>query len=247
MNDWPPTGEPFSISDRASSSAELERSYRRLVACYPRSFRRESTEEIIAVLLATAREGQRRPRFAEAADLLRGALRMRLGLSRCPRTVLYAVRLMYLGALAEVAVLVSILLSAGAIQSITRAAVLQAVGPHANPATTQQLLASVASTVRVTILVDVVVALVSIAGFLLLAWANGKGWPLARVAAIFACGLYTALTVGGFAQGDAKYAPAAPIAASSAVLAIGIAAVVLLLMKQSWSYFSQSFQPVTAR
>jgi hypothetical protein len=247
MTDWPPAGEPFPISGRASSSAPLERAYRRLVGLYPRSFRRESTEEIIAVLLATAREGQRRPSLAETADLLRGALRMRLGLSRCPRTVLYAVRLMYLGALAEVAVLVSILISAGAIRSITRAAVIQAVGPHANPAATQRLLASVASSVRVTILADAVVALVSIAGFLLLAWANGKGWPLARVAAIFACGLYTALTVGGFAQGDAKYAPAPPLVASSAVLVIGVAAVVLLLTRQSWSYFSQPLQPVTAR
>ena len=162
------------------------------------------------MLLATAREGQRRPTFAEAADLLRGALRMRLGLSHCPRTMLHAVRLMYLGALAEVAVLVSVLLSAGAIRASTRAAVFQAVGPHANPATTQQLLASVASAVSVTIVVDVVVALVSIAGFLLLAWANGKGWPLARVAAIIVCALYTSLTVGGFATGNAKYAPCRP-------------------------------------
>jgi hypothetical protein len=113
MTDWSPRGESFPVSDRASSSAQLERAYRLLVACYPRSFRRESTEEVIAVLLATAREDQRRPSIAEAADLLRGAARMRLGLSRCPRTVLHAVRLMYLGALVQGAVLVSILLSAG--------------------------------------------------------------------------------------------------------------------------------------
>jgi len=74
MTDWSPGGDSFSISDRASSSARLERAYRRLLACYPRSFRRESTEEVIAVLLATAREGQRRPSAAEAADLLRGAV-----------------------------------------------------------------------------------------------------------------------------------------------------------------------------
>src|SRR5882757_9786622 len=34
MSDTSPTGESFSISDRASSSARLERAYRRLVACY---------------------------------------------------------------------------------------------------------------------------------------------------------------------------------------------------------------------
>jgi hypothetical protein len=64
MSDWSPGGESFPVSDRASSSARLERAYRRLVACYPRSFRRESTEEIIAVLLATAREGQSSTRAA---------------------------------------------------------------------------------------------------------------------------------------------------------------------------------------
>lgn len=244
MTDRPANREPFSISDRASSSAALERAYRRLVACYPRSFRSESTEEIIAVLLATAREGQRRPSIAEAADLLRGAARMRLGLSRCPRTVLYAVRLMYLGALAEAAVLVTVLLSAGSIQSITRAAVLHRVGPHADPATTQQLLANAASTVSVTIDADVVVALAAIAGWLLFAWANGKGSALARVGAIIACTLYTTLTLGGFAQGDVSYSPVPPLAATSAVLAIGIASVALLLMKQSWPYYAQ---PAAAR
>src|ERR1700733_2329511 len=100
MGDWSPTGAPFSISERASASAQLERAYRRLVGLYPRSFRRESTEEIIAVLLATAREDQRRPSLMETADLLRGAALARLGLSGCPRTGLYALRLMYLGGLA---------------------------------------------------------------------------------------------------------------------------------------------------
>jgi hypothetical protein len=244
MNNWSPGGESFPISDRASSSAQLERAYRRLVACYPRSFRRESTEEVIAVLLATAREGQRRPSIAEAADLLRGAARMRLGLSRCPRTVLYAVRLMYLGALAEGAVLVTLLLSVGGIQSRTRAAVIHAVGPHAAPAATRQLLASVASTVSVTIVIDVAFALFAIAVWLFLAWANGKGSALARVGAIIACAVYAALTVAGYAQGDAKYAPVAAIVAPSAVLVIGIAAVILLLMKQSWPYY---IRPATAR
>ena len=55
MADWSPTGAPFSISDRAPASVPLERAYRRLIGFYPRSFRRESTEEILAVLLATAR------------------------------------------------------------------------------------------------------------------------------------------------------------------------------------------------
>jgi hypothetical protein len=36
-------------------SAGLERGYQRLLACYPRSFRDEHGEELLAVLLASAR------------------------------------------------------------------------------------------------------------------------------------------------------------------------------------------------
>ena len=243
MADWSPSGESFSISDWASSSAQLERAYRRLVACYPRSFRRENTEEIIAVLLATARAGQRRPSAAEAADLLRGAVRMRLGLSGCPRTVLHAVRLMYLGALAQVAVLITLLLTADSIQSRARAATIRALGPHATTAASHQLLARVASAINTTIIFDVAFLLVAIAGWLFLAWANGRGAPLARVGAIIACALYLTSTAVGLASGDATYAPAATIA-SGAGLAIGIAAVVLLLTRQSWAYYAR---PATAR
>ncbi len=41
--------------------ANLERGYRRLLACYPRSFRRENGQEILAVLLACAPDRQRGP------------------------------------------------------------------------------------------------------------------------------------------------------------------------------------------
>jgi hypothetical protein len=243
MADRFPSGDSFTVSDRASSSARLERSYRRLVACYPRSFRRENTEEIIAVLLATARADQRRPSVAEAADLLRGAARMRLSLSCCPRTVLHAVRLMYLGALAEAALLVTVLLTAGSIQSAARAAALRALGPHAAPAATQQLLAGVAATVRGEVVMDVAVLLFALAGWLVLAWANGKGSALARVGAIIACALHFAASGAGLLNGDVTYAPAA-IAVSCAVTVIGIAAVALLLVKQSWPYFGR---PASAR
>ena len=38
-----------------SAQANLERGYRRLLAWYPRAFRRENGQEILAVLLACAR------------------------------------------------------------------------------------------------------------------------------------------------------------------------------------------------
>ncbi len=60
-----------------SEPASLERGYRRLLAAYPRSFRREQGDEVLAVLLASAR-GQRRPSLAEAIDVVRSGLGMRL-------------------------------------------------------------------------------------------------------------------------------------------------------------------------
>ena len=61
-----------------SSSAALERGYRRLLAWYPRAFRAEREDEILAVLMAGAEQGQRRPRLTEAADLIKNAVVIRL-------------------------------------------------------------------------------------------------------------------------------------------------------------------------
>ena len=61
-----------------NSSAALERGYRRLLAWYPRAFRAEREDEILAVLMAGAEQGQRRPRLTEAADLIKNAVVIRL-------------------------------------------------------------------------------------------------------------------------------------------------------------------------
>jgi hypothetical protein len=61
-----------------SESAPLERGYRRLLAWYPRAFRREHEDEILAVLMAGARRGQRRPGPRESVNLIASALRVRL-------------------------------------------------------------------------------------------------------------------------------------------------------------------------
>ena len=78
----------------------LERAYRRLLAWYPREFRDENGPEILAVLMAEAPDGQRRPGLAGSADLIRSGLWMRLrpGVPRSARTVRAAVWLMYAGA-----------------------------------------------------------------------------------------------------------------------------------------------------
>jgi hypothetical protein len=57
-----------------SNSADLERRYRRLLAFYPKAFRDQHEQEVLSVLMAGAVEGQRRPRAAESADLLRNAI-----------------------------------------------------------------------------------------------------------------------------------------------------------------------------
>ena len=61
-----------------TGSSGLEQGYRRLLACYPRVYRREHAEEILAVLMAGAPQGQKRPRLAESADVFWSALKMRL-------------------------------------------------------------------------------------------------------------------------------------------------------------------------
>ena len=75
-----------------SDMTALERAYRRILSCYPRSFRADSEDEILAVLMDTAAEGQTRVGLAEVWDLLRGGVRMRLWPAAArPRTVRAAV------------------------------------------------------------------------------------------------------------------------------------------------------------
>ena len=101
-----------------SAQANLERGYRRLLAWYPRAFRRENGQEILAVLLAGAAGGQRRPGLAQSADLIRSGLRMRLR-PRVPRsagTVRAAVRIMYAGAAVSTVYLILLLALIGDIK-----------------------------------------------------------------------------------------------------------------------------------
>jgi hypothetical protein len=113
--------------------SQLERGYRRVLACYPTVFRRESEEEILAVLLATAGEGQWRVGLAESADLIMGAVRMHFGVSRSPCPVRNAVRLMCFGAVLTLAVLVTVLVTLGGVRSGAAAAVLLIFSETANP------------------------------------------------------------------------------------------------------------------
>jgi hypothetical protein len=206
-----------------TSVPELERGYRRLVACYPRSFRKENEEEIVAVLLSTAHPGQRRPGVAESFDLLRGAARMRMGLTRAPQSVVAAVRLMCLGAAAETATLITVLLTRASIRS---AAI------HDYP----QYAAQVSRLINDEITVDMVALPILIAAWLLVAWGNGRGNQWARVAAIVFATLYTLVLCTELTQGAATLAPAS-IIVSGLAWALGVAAVVFILRPRSWPYY----------
>jgi hypothetical protein len=61
-----------------SGSSGLERRYRSLLAWYPPPFRAEQSDEVLGVLMAAARAGQRWPGLMDAVDVIKSALTMRL-------------------------------------------------------------------------------------------------------------------------------------------------------------------------
>jgi hypothetical protein len=67
-----------------NAARELEDRYRRLLALYPAEHRAEHEEEMLGVLLTAAPAGQRRPRPAESAALIGGAIRIWLRPGRGP-------------------------------------------------------------------------------------------------------------------------------------------------------------------
>jgi hypothetical protein len=166
----------------------LEQAYRRLLAWYPREFRHENEQEILAVLIADAPHGQRRPGLAEAADLIRSGLwlRLRPSVPRSARTVRSAVRLMYAGA--AVSTVNLIILLAVIVDIKARHAVL---GHHLTAAQVSQL-----KTLFITtfILWD----LVPIALWLWMARENGRGRNWARIVSTVLFGAATLNLTGAF-------------------------------------------------
>jgi hypothetical protein len=61
-----------------SAAARLERRYRRLLVMYPAEHRRKHQDEMLGVLMTGARAGQHRPGLADTANLIWGALLIRL-------------------------------------------------------------------------------------------------------------------------------------------------------------------------
>jgi hypothetical protein len=214
----------------ANDLAALERRYRRLLACYPRAFRRENGEEILAVLLACAEDGQRRPGPSASADLVRGAVRMRLRMAgQPPRAVRSAIRLMYAGLVAQLAALV--------IYIVTLSSVRSAVGRRYPGLAAQHAL-------NVNVAIHYIAVPVALAAWLILLRALVRGRYQARfgLAAYFAvtC-LSLAIAIG---QESAQLAPADLIAGGVQGL-ITLAATALLFTAASSRYYRPEPRPVT--
>jgi hypothetical protein len=210
-----------------SESASLERGYRRLLALYPRWFRKENEDEVLAVLMACAQDDQTRPSFEAAADLLKAAVRMRLrprpGL---PRTVFAASRLMWAGAAAELATLITVIVTADSVRSAVM---------RSHPAAV-----SVAMT---HVVADVVAVPLLIGVWLFLAWAISRGRDAARFAFASLFLLLSMNVIIAQAQGAAGYAPADMIAAAAAWF-VALVTVALIFVPASNRYFRQMAAPV---
>jgi hypothetical protein len=204
-----------------NSSASLERGYRRLLATYPRAFRRENEEEILAVLLATADNDQRRPGLAVSADLIRSGLLMRLRptVPHSARAARAGVTLIYLAALAELAAVITIVATSAAVQAYVHRTVPSATHAAALSLTEDKIAAPI-----------VVVLL------LWLAWAVGRRHYWARVVFfIFFC-LSTLSIIAALSESAAVVAPA-DFAAGVLTWLLQLAAVVLIFNPQSAPYY----------
>jgi len=208
-----------------SEPAGLERGYRRLLACYPRAYRRQNGEEILAVLLACARNGQQRPGLAESADLIKGAMRLRLWPApRPPRTVQAAAWLMCAGVTAQLAYLIINVATAGSVGSAyARQYPLWAA-------------AAVHHAVTISVVRHEVGGVIGIGVCLLLAWALVRGRNLARFAFAAVIGLDWWAMYQAAGQGATQHAQADMTAAAVTWLLI-LPAMVLLFFPASSRYY----------
>jgi hypothetical protein len=179
-----------------TGSDHLERRYRRWLRWYPTAFRREYEDELLGVLLAGAREGQRRPGSLECLDLLASGLRLRLrAAARRPRRpVIRPVPLMCLGAALELVAALAILATAGDVTSSVAGPGPGHADVHLRAAIAGQL-ASVAFA-----------AGAAAASWLWMARAIVRGQRWARIAFAALFGVNVVGLVDGLAQGSAIHA-----------------------------------------
>ncbi len=201
------------------SEARVEDAYRRWLRWYPRDFRREHAEEILSVLLAETAPNCRRPRPVECLDLVRGGVSMRLRprVPRSDRAGFAAVRLAYLVAVVQCAVILTVVGTSGAM----RASILAADPRY----TTAEWHAE---------LTGRIVPLLEFAGLALIvlvwsAWLSGRGhrWVRALFVTNFAWTTYSLLH--GLAEGSATYARA-DLALGIVLWLVDLATVVMIVV-----------------
>ncbi len=210
-----------------NSSASLERGYRRLLAVYPRAFRRDNEEEILSVLMSTAGQDQVRPGLAISADLIRSGLLMRLRptVPHSARTVRAAVKLIYLAALAELAAVITIVAT-----SATVLAYVHRTVPSASHAAALSLTE------------DKITCPIAVVLLLWLAWAVGRRHDWARVVFVIFWGLTTLSIIAALSEGAAVAAPA-DFAGGVLVWLLQLAAVLLIFARQSAPYYRHRSEP----
>ena len=207
-------------------SAGLERRYRRLLAFYPRTFRAENSDEILAVLLDCAQDGQTRPGPGAAADLLKGALWMRLRPPGTqPRALVLAVRLMLACALVEIAGLLYVTAGTFLVRDEFR---------HAFPAATAADWHALAS----QLVADRIGGPIVLVVWLWLALYNSRGNDLARFTCFAFTALMTLLAVVSAANGLLWIAPVGA-AIELTQCALSLAALVLIFTPPASRYYQR--------
>jgi hypothetical protein len=205
-----------------SDASDLERRYRLWLRWYPTSFRQEHEAEILEVLMAGAREGQRQPDLMECLDLLCSALWLRLSPSvpRSNRSVFNAVKLLYFGAVVELATAITIVSTIGEVRS---AVVKDNPGLTANA-----WHAIVAGQLEPTAFG----AGLSVGFWLWMAWSIGRGHRWARIVFVLFFGLNTLSLLNGVDHGSAVYAQA-DLAVAIVLWLVELASVALVFQVKS--------------
>jgi hypothetical protein len=209
--------------------AQLEQRYRWLLACYPRAFRAEHEEEMLVVLMASGRSGQRRPGLANSADLLVNALlmRMRPGAPRSTPTMFWAVRMMAVCALLELAALATVLVTQGDLSTAIARHFPAYSAAHVHTLVHGQVLS-----------VAIGAPIVAIA-WLWLAWANGRGHGWARLLLGVLFGLTSLSLLAAIGQDAPTLAPADMIA-GAALWFVALVALVLIVSPASEDHYRRT-------
>jgi hypothetical protein len=210
-----------------SDQSQLERRYRRLLALYPKGFRREHGDEMLVVLLACARDGRRGSEVGDAANLLWNAvwMRARFLAPRSVPSVFWGVRLMVVAAFFELVCMVAVI----ATQSSVRTAVASS---HIAGLTAAHLANSVASNV-VSVEYG---APIAAAVWLLLAWANDRGHAWARAGTVGVLGITAASLLVSVSRHAAAYAPI-DLTAGAVLCLIAFAALLLITTAESNGHY----------